>query len=194
MADAPRPGEGVDHFGGPVIDPTKNVLDLVAAAIVRQDDLRGENGKLFQSLLDGLKHYIDATVSGRVALTDARFQAVSKELEAGERRRIEHKADTQKAVDAAFSAAKEMLTAQTAASDKAISKSESTVSGQIKAVEGTVDDLKDRIGKLETQQQAKLDTRTDTRLNIGMVVGIAGFALAFVMGLVAILAALKATP
>src|SRR6185312_9446654 len=35
-----RPGIGVDSRGGQVIDPTKNVLDLVEASIKRQDDLR----------------------------------------------------------------------------------------------------------------------------------------------------------
>lgn len=35
-------GQGipVDSSGGPTVDPTKNVLDLVAASITRQDDLR----------------------------------------------------------------------------------------------------------------------------------------------------------
>jgi hypothetical protein len=36
----PSIGLGVDASGGPVVDPTQNVLDLVAAAIQRQDDLR----------------------------------------------------------------------------------------------------------------------------------------------------------
>ena len=35
-----NPGAGVDASGNPVLDPTKNVLDLVEAAILRQDDLR----------------------------------------------------------------------------------------------------------------------------------------------------------
>lgn len=35
-----KPGAAADSQGNPVIDPTKNVLDLVAAAIKRQDDLR----------------------------------------------------------------------------------------------------------------------------------------------------------
>lgn len=34
------PGLGVDASGGPVIDPTQNVLNLVAAGNRRQDDLR----------------------------------------------------------------------------------------------------------------------------------------------------------
>lgn len=36
----PGPGEGVDRLGGAVVDPTQNVLDLVEAAVLRQDDLR----------------------------------------------------------------------------------------------------------------------------------------------------------
>ena len=35
-----QPGPGVDAAGEPVIDPTRNVLDLVEAANRRQDDLR----------------------------------------------------------------------------------------------------------------------------------------------------------
>ena len=38
-----RRGLGVDHLGGPVIDPTANVLALVEAANRRQDDLREMN-------------------------------------------------------------------------------------------------------------------------------------------------------
>ena len=45
MADPRKPpgsssGPGVDRTGQPVQDPTPNVLDLVQAAIARQDDLR----------------------------------------------------------------------------------------------------------------------------------------------------------
>lgn len=36
----PTAGVGVDGAGNPVVDPTQNVLDLVQAAIQRQDDLR----------------------------------------------------------------------------------------------------------------------------------------------------------
>ena len=38
-------GMGVDAHGGPVIDPTENVLALVEAAVQRQDDLRITNDK-----------------------------------------------------------------------------------------------------------------------------------------------------
>lgn len=40
MADSVNPGLATDAEGNPVIDPTRNVLDLVSSAIQRQDDLR----------------------------------------------------------------------------------------------------------------------------------------------------------
>jgi hypothetical protein len=40
-----QPGIGVDAEGGAVIDPTANVLQLVEAAIKRQDDLRAAEAK-----------------------------------------------------------------------------------------------------------------------------------------------------
>jgi hypothetical protein len=50
-----RPGLGVDSKGGAVIDPTANVLQLVEAAISRQDDLRDSFEKLVQAKLEHLK-------------------------------------------------------------------------------------------------------------------------------------------
>lgn len=45
-----QPGIAVDARGGQAVDPTKNVLDLVQAAIQRQDDLRHAEAK-FQNAL-----------------------------------------------------------------------------------------------------------------------------------------------
>ena len=53
-SDAPLPGSspgpGVDRYGAPVIDPTKNVLQLVEAAIARQDDLRESESRHIREL------------------------------------------------------------------------------------------------------------------------------------------------
>jgi len=45
----PRQGIGIDALGGPVIDPTKNVLDLVDAANRRQDDLREMHNRYLEA-------------------------------------------------------------------------------------------------------------------------------------------------
>lgn len=168
MSDIPdpnNPGLAVDAAGNPVVDPTKNVLDLVAAAIARQDDLRA-----------WLEKVVDAKIEGRSALSNERYQSVLREFESIERRRIENKSDTKSALDAALAAAKEAVKEQALASDKAISKSESAVTDQIKAVVATVDDLKARTVVMETQKTTTVENRGESRSNIGMVVGIIGVA------------------
>ena len=45
------PGPGVDRYGTPVIDPTTNVLDLVNAAVLRQDDLREADSRHIRELM-----------------------------------------------------------------------------------------------------------------------------------------------
>ena len=47
-----KPGPGVDAAGNPVIDPTQNVLDLVDAAIRRQDDLREVEAQHIREILN----------------------------------------------------------------------------------------------------------------------------------------------
>lgn len=49
-------GPAIDKVGDPVIDPTKNVLDLVTAAIQRQDDLRSLDNK-WRDFVDNLRAY-----------------------------------------------------------------------------------------------------------------------------------------
>lgn len=181
MTEAPKPGMAVDASGGPVVDPTRNVLDLVRAAIERQDDLRKGEAALVQSQMSGLRD-----------LFEAKFDGIDREFSLIESRRIEQKNDTKTAVDAALSAAERAVREQAAASEKAIIKSETSVaaqslqqaqtfSAQLKGVETTVDDTKERVGQLEVQRQGGVDSRTNHRLDIGMIIGILGFLVAAAM-------------
>jgi len=172
---------GVDAGGGPVVDPTKNVLDLVAAGMERQDNLRAAQAELFMGQLKGLRDLIEA-----------KFDGIDREFALIESRRIEQKNDTKTAVDAALSAAERAVREQAAASEKAIIKSETSVaeqsrqqaqtfSAQLRGVEATLSDTKERLGALATQQQTKADSRSETRLDVGMLVGIIGMAAAVIM-------------
>lgn len=44
-ASGGSPGPSTDRLNNPVVDPTQNVLDLVGAAIQRQDDLREQESR-----------------------------------------------------------------------------------------------------------------------------------------------------
>lgn len=106
MTEELRPGMGVDREGEPVIDPTKNVLDLVAAAIQRQDDLR-----------DGQKELLLAYIVHVKELSALEFRLT-------ERIRVEQKKDTKDAVDAALTAAKDAFREQATSFSAAVDKSE----------------------------------------------------------------------
>jgi hypothetical protein len=52
-------GTGVDIYGGPVVDPTKNVLDLVKAESKYQDAMRDATEKLANAKMDAEQRRID---------------------------------------------------------------------------------------------------------------------------------------
>ncbi len=68
---APRAGLGVDWYGYPAIDPTKNVLDLVAAAIERQDDLRHPVARHLRELAELRANYDQRLREAETARIDA---------------------------------------------------------------------------------------------------------------------------
>jgi hypothetical protein len=67
-------GPSVDRTGAPVIDPTQNVLDLVAAAIERQDDLRAAESRHIRELATVRAEY-DGRLAGLRAEFDAQMRA-----------------------------------------------------------------------------------------------------------------------
>lgn len=157
-ADSPR-GEAKP----PVPDPTVLTTDALRREIKASTDLT--NAKL-----EALAYRLDTKIDGNDRLSAERHEFTRRELANIEQRRLEHKEDTRSTVDTAFAGA-----------EKAIAKSERAAADQIKSVEGSVDDLKDRVLRLETQQQTKVETRGDTRSNVGMIVGVLGAIFGFIM-------------
>jgi hypothetical protein len=124
---------------------------------------------------------LDAKVDGLKDLIRAEFSSV-------ERHRVEQKADTRAAVQAAFLAAKEAVKEQTLASEKAISKSEKATADQlgqlnatftaaVRGVEGSVDDLKGRIGKIESRKEDSIESRRRGEITFGQVISVVMAAL-----------------
>jgi hypothetical protein len=153
------PGPGVDIHGQPVIDPTKNVLDLVTAAIQRQDDLRAVEARHVREIAV-LQKELRESEQARV---QEQFAAIHRELELVERYRVEQKQDTEQAVQAALAAAKEAVGQQTAAFSAATDKSEAATTSSIEQLGNTfttafegfrreLGDLKDRLTSMESQR------------------------------------------
>lgn len=104
-------GPAVDSVGTPVIDPTQNVLQLVEAAIERQDDLRAASERHTRDLIDIHANH-------------------SRELAAKETARI----DAIRAVDVgAVSRAAEVSATQATTLAQQVATSAETLRGQVSA-------------------------------------------------------------
>lgn len=74
------PGNPVDSYGK-TIDPTKNVLDLVRAAITAQDDARVALKELLTEKVNGLKDMLRVITDGQVAFQNAQRDAETKRID-----------------------------------------------------------------------------------------------------------------
>lgn len=156
-----RPGEGVDSRGGPVVDPTKNVLDLVGAAVDRLDDLRDMEAKHFRELLElRAAHYED--------------------LRRAEASRI----DAIRAVDAQNVArAAEVATAQAAVLAQQLTANAEQARAQVfTALEPVMKDIQD-LRKAQYEAQGGRTQIGDTRLSMGSILGAVSVALVLVFGI-----------
>jgi len=117
-----------------------------------------------------LKDWVKAQIDGLDGVIDERFASVAKQFTLIERQRVEQKADTEKAVQAALSAAKEAVKEQTAASDKSIDKAQTSTASDVKQQGVTFataiqsqdkqhNDLKDRVTNIEARGAGRKEDR-----------------------------------
>lgn len=220
---------GVDRSGGPVVDPTRNVLDLVTAAIARQDDLRVEGAKLTETRAKANRDYIDgqievlverlrgidhasailaesvdkipeAAISKLRELMDERFVSIETQFKERDTRQERESRDNKVAVDAAFAAQKEAAAKQEETFSKSIDKSElataETISKlqaltttQDKGLSDKIDDLKERVQRIESLKAGAVESVRDHRESNGTLIAIAGLALSAVVVVVTLAAA-----
>jgi hypothetical protein len=76
-----RPGIPVDAYGKATIDPTKNVLDLVRAAISAQDAARDALEKLLNEKVNSLKEMLKVVTDSQVAYQNAQRDAETKRID-----------------------------------------------------------------------------------------------------------------
>lgn len=76
-----RPGVGVDALGGPVVDPTKNVLDLVKAESKYQDSMREALKDQLTAGHQDLKEQLRVTHEFMSAFQNAQVAAESRRID-----------------------------------------------------------------------------------------------------------------
>lgn len=118
---------------------------------------------------------------GRFAEVSAeKFSSVKQQFDLVEQQRVEQKADTKQAVDAALTAQKEAVKEQTTASERAIAKSEAATTKQldqqsttfntlINGVTNAFNDLKERVTKLEAVKLGGSEVRQQNNVGISQI-------------------------
>ena len=148
----------------PPFDPSKNVLDLVEAAIKRLDDLAAMRDKVWE----------------------AELRAVHDKFAAVERLRLENKNDSKSAVDAALAAAKELVSSQATTAKEAMEQQANTSTAALNGLLNTINDLKERVGAVENVKLGIESHKTDARLTVGMVMGVVGGLVGLLLLIIAV--------
>lgn len=171
---SPAPGPGVDARGTPVVDPTQNVLDLVEAAIKRQDDLRSADSHHIRELMAVRASYEDKLRDADRREADQRA-GYEDRLSAKETQRLDAIRAVDVATGAAASVAAEARATTLAAAQQASAEVlrnlneqarittaealEARVAPLVKAVE----DLRQTQYQQQGEKSSKTETSTDAR-------------------------------
>lgn len=139
-------GIPVDSASGPTVDPTRNVLDLVRAAVDRIDDLRSAETKRVDEKINSEKEHTREIMSIRADH--------SSELREAEAKRI----DAIRAVDVqAGTARDERATSQAAVLASQVSATAETLRNLVATTAGAATIQLDQITKLLTDRIAALE-------------------------------------
>jgi len=171
-----QPGQGADGQGNPVIDPTKNVLDLVAAAISRQDDLRRAADQHVREIAN-LRAEYDAQL--RTAET-ARIDAIRAVDVGAVNRAAEVSAQQATTLAAQVANSAEALRTQVAAAATAATVA---LAAALEPIQKDIADLR----RAQYEAQGKQGQQGETRLNFGAIFG--GIAaIVAIIGVIVLLA------
>jgi len=171
-----RAGLGVDYAGGPVVDPTANVLDLVRAAIQRQDDLRAAESRHVREIAQLRAEYAAELRRAETDRIDAiRAVDVSAVTRAAE---VSSQQATTLAAQVAQSA--EALRTQVAA---AASAATVALAAALEPIQKDIQDLR----KTQYEQAGQRAQVGESRLNIGAILGGISVVLVIVFGVASLL-------
>jgi hypothetical protein len=142
----------VDRYGTPVIDPTANVLDLVRAAIERQDDLRNMSAAHAREMRETARMYEE-----RLAVKARQLQGA----EAGRLDAIQTRSDltVQRAAEVQAAQQQALATQVTATADTF----RASIATELAPLKASIEDLRRAQYEQQGEKSSKVETSTADR-------------------------------
>jgi dGTP triphosphohydrolase len=148
--------EGVQPPPGTPWRPVPDPTELTTQALLRE--------------VAALRELLELSIEDLKDVLDEKFLRTEQQFELVERQRVEQKKDTKDAVDAALTAQKEAVREQTAASERAIAKSEAATSKQLEQLSVTfsnatasqqreLGEVKERVTTIESVKTGATESR-----------------------------------
>lgn len=179
-------GVAVDAQGGPVVDPTQNVLDLVNAAIERQDDLRDADQKLARAEAEHLREIADLRAAHATEMRKAEADRIDA-IRAVDVDAVRRTADV--VASGAIALQQQVLATAEAARVALAAYQQSATESQ----SALIKPLAEAIAALQVQQNLfaggkaqvveSRDTRGETRMNVGAILGGVSILLVLIFGI-----------
>ncbi len=166
-------GPSTDRHNDPVVDPTKNVLDLVLAAVQRQDDLREAESRHVRELSTLRAEYQEALRNAETerinAIRAVDVAAVQQAATAAETRAT--------ALAAQVAASAEAMRSQVAA---AASAAATSLAAALEPVQKDIADLRRAQYEAQGQKTQVVEQRGASSALIAAIVGVSGLFLTIV--------------
>jgi len=155
-------GEGADR--GDRLPYPERPPPSIDPTLLTTEQLLREIGGLRELLLAKMA-VADTKMTGHFLIDTERFVQIEERFNLIERQRLEQKTDTGTSISAALDAQK----------------------SQTSALDGKIDDLKERVGRIESVRQGAVETRAEGRATLGSTTAVIGGAVALVLVVLAIL-------
>jgi cation transport regulator ChaB len=199
--------EGSRRNGGsrPVPDPTVLTTEQLVRSVRAERDYVDGLVAVLKERLDGIDRAtellnqtvnrvptaVQVEVSHLRELQDEKFESIEIQFRERDTRSERESRDNKVAVDAAFAAQKEAAAKQDESNQKAIDKSEVSTTEKItklaelfqtsnQAINDKIDDVKERVGKIEAVKVGVVESRTGIYAAIGLVASVIVVGIAII--------------
>lgn len=186
----------------PIPDPTVLTTEQLNRAILAERDFVKGQLQVLEERLAGIDRatelrlrdiveiprVVDEKVGNLQELAEEKFSSIQTQFLERDTRQEREARDNKVAVDAAFAAQKEAAAKQDEGNQKAIDKSERATAETIKtladanaqsaeALGGKIDDLKERVARVESAKQGATEQRIETRAGLTSINGVVATGL-----------------